>query len=94
MTRYRAGDTIIMVNDRVRHTSGKTTRITTDFIARGIGVDLVENVKFEYINGVCKFDVEGRKYSFRTKKARLADDLRCMLNQSDAALEKYRQRAS
>ena len=89
MTRISTG-LISYVEDRPRHISGKTTRVLTDYVAPGIGVDLVERVTFTYINGVCKVDVEGRKYAFRTKKARLCDDLRVVLERKDDKLEAYR----
>ena len=73
-----------------RRINGNTTRITTDEVAPGIGVDLVEKVSFAYVNGVCKMDVEGHKYAFRTKKVRLVDDLRAVLRLSDSKLEQYR----
>ena len=68
--------------------SGNTTRITMDEVALGIGVDLVERVSFTYVNGVCKMDIEGHKYAFRTKKVGLVDDLRAVLRLNDSRLEK------
>lgn len=89
MTRISTG-LISYVKDKPRHISGKTTRVLTDYVAPGIGVDLVERVTFTYTNGVCKVNVEGRKYAFRTKEARLCDDLRVVLEYQDDKLEAYR----
>lgn len=89
MIRRHVGS-IIYIEDRPRHISGSTTRIESDYTVPDMGVDFVERVQFTYINGVCKMDVEGRKYAFRTKKARLLDDLRVVLGSNDAMLEKYR----
>lgn len=68
-----------------KHVTGNTQRITTDYVAGWCGVDLVEDVTFDFNTAGTLLVVVGeRKYKLRgVKKSELYDTLNVFLTQTD-----------
>ncbi len=68
-----------------KHITGNTQRITTDYVAGWCGVDLVEDVTFDYNTaGTLAVTVGERKYKLKgIKKTELYETLAAFLTQSN-----------
>ena len=74
-----------------KHITGNTQRITTDYVAGWCGVDLVEDVTFDFNTaGTLKVVVGERKYKLNgVKKSELYETLGSFLTQTDKQMAEH-----
>lgn len=83
--------TIIYTEERNKHITGNTQRITTNVIAGWCGIDLVERVTFDLNTaGTLRITIGDRKYKLTNiRKSSLLAVVRCVVESTEEELAMY-----